>query len=204
MPDCRHCGDAFDDDEAYAAHLEAEHADELGAIDRRRIEAHSDDDGGGIPTAPLVIGVVLLGGVLVLVAAWVAFAGGGGGSGGVEAAQQPSNVGSVHYHGGIEVTVDGESVDFSRDRYQFQADPFHFENGDGSQWHVHAQDVTLEYAMGTLGIEVTTDTVTFDGTTYRDGDEGTNVTVTVNGEQVTPSEYVLQEGDQIRVVVETS
>lgn len=202
MPDCRHCGETLADDEAYAAHLEAEHADDLGAIDRRRIEAYSDDDGGGIPTAPLVIGVVLLGGVLVLVAAWVAFAGGSGG--GSDAAIQPTDVGSVHYHGGIEMTVDGEAVDFSRDRYQFQADPFHFENGDGSQWHVHARDVTLEYAMGTLGIDVTSDSVTFEGTTYRDSDEGTNVTVAVNGEQVTPSEYVLREGDQIRIVVETS
>lgn len=203
MPDCRHCDASFDDDEAYAEHLQAEHANELGAIDRRRIEAYADDDETGFPTTPVVLGVVLLAGVGVIVASWVAFSGGGGGSGGgVDAEQQPSAVGSVHYHGSIEVVVDGDTVDFSEDRYQFKDDAFHFEDGVGTQWHVHAQDVTLEYAMGALGFDVTENSFTHQGTTYRDSDAGTNVTVEVNGEQVTPSEYVLQEGDRIRIIVE--
>lgn len=202
MPDCRHCGASFDEDEAYATHLETDHGDELGAIDRRRIEAHADADERSIPVAPLVIGVVLLGGVAVLVAAWVAFAGGASG-GGTDAARQPTALGSVHEHGTIDVAVDGDQVDFSRDRYQFNDDAFHFENGDGSEWHVHAQGVTLEYAMATLGFDVAADAVTFDGTTYRAGDDGTSVTVTVNGEAVVPSEYVLRDGDRIRVVLES-
>jgi hypothetical protein len=201
VPDCRHCDAAFEDDDAYAAHLEAEHADELGAIDRRRIAAHAESNERSSPVAPLVIGIVVLGGVAVLVAAWLAFAGGSGG--GVDAAQEPTAVGSVHYHGAIEVTVAGETVDFSRDQFQYQDDAFHFENGDGSQWHAHAQGVTLEYAMGTLGFDVTQDSVTYDGTTYRDGADGTSVTVTVDGDPVVPREYVLQESDRIRIVVET-
>lgn len=202
MPDCRHCGASLADDETYAAHLEDEHGGELGAIDRRRIEAHAEDDERSIPVAPLVVGVVLFGGVAVLVAAWVAFAGGGPGAG-TDAAEQPTALGSVHTHGTIEVAVDGDRVDFSRDRYQFNDDAFHFENGDGSEWHVHAEGVTLEYAMATLGFDVAADAVTFDGTTYRGSDDGTSVAVTVNGEAVVPSEYVLQEGDRIRVVLES-
>jgi sulfur carrier protein ThiS len=200
VPDCRHCDAVFDHEAAYAEHLQAEHAEELGAIDRHRVEAHASDDESSFPTTPVVLGLVLLTGVAVIVAAWVAFAGGGSNTG-AGAGQQPSGIGTVHYHGSIEMVVDGDRVDFSQDRYQLQADPFHFENGGGTRWHVHAQDVTLEYAMTTLGFDVTADSVTYEGTTYRDNDQGTSVSVAVNGEQVTPSEYVLQEGDRVRIVV---
>ena len=89
---------------------------------------------------------------------------------------------------------------------------FDFEGGDGQVWHGHAQRVTLEWAMSSLGIEVTTNAVTFEGTTYRDSDPQYAVSVTVNGEPVDPGAYVLQgapeaqnagrEGDRIRIVVE--
>jgi sulfur carrier protein ThiS len=55
--------------------------------------------------------------------------------------------------------------------------------------------------MSTLGIGVTNDSVTYEGETYRSG-PNTTVTVHVNGNSVRPSEYVLQEGDRIRIVVE--
>lgn len=201
MPECRHCNASFEEDDAYAEHLQAEHADDLGAIDRRRIEAHTSNRDWSVPTGALVLGLVLAAGVAILGLAWVTFAGGESG-GPVDAERQPSAVGSVHYHGTIEMSVNGEQVDFARERYQFQDDAFHFESGRGTRWHAHAEGVTLEYAMGTLGIEVTEDSVTFEGTTYRDSDQGVSVTITVNGEQVTPSEYVLQEGDRVRIVVE--
>ncbi|MDX1745764.1 MAG: hypothetical protein R3324_07490, partial [Halobacteriales archaeon] len=115
----------------------------------------------------------------------------------------PSGLGSVHLHGTIEMTVDGEAVDFSRDRYQLQADAFHFESREGGRWHVHARGVTLGWAMATLGIEVTGSSVTVEGRTYRDGADGVSVTVEVNGEPVSPASYVLREGDHVRIVVET-
>jgi len=197
MPECRYCEASFDDEEAYATHLEAEHADELGPIDRRLV---GDDEDGGLPTGPLALGAVLV--VAAAVVGATVFLSSGGGSSGESGGQQPSDVGSVHYHGTIEMVVDGGQVDFSRSRYQLQADPFHFEGGEGTRWHVHARGVTLEYAMGTLDIAVTESTVTYQGTTYRDGDPDTSVTVTVNGESVTPSDYVLREGDRVRIVVE--
>lgn len=194
MPECDYCGASFDDEDAYLTHLGDEHADELGRIDRRRVERANDDR--ELPTGPIVLGVVLLSAVLV-VGYTVALSGGGHNSGG------PHSVGSVHYHGGITVTIDGEQIDFSRPEYQHPREnpAFHFEGGDGSQWHVHAQGVTLKYAMSTLGIEVTESTVTFQGTTYRDDDPNTSITVQVNGGSVTPSEYVLQEGDHVQIVV---
>ncbi|MDH5020303.1 C2H2-type zinc finger protein [Halobacterium rubrum] len=203
VPDCRYCEAEFDDEDAYLDHLVADHADDLGTIDQRRVAGRTDDNSGlDVPTGPLVIGLVVLGGVAVIVAAWVTTTGGGGSTGSVDAAVQPTDLRTVHYHGTIEVVIAGDQVDFSRDRYQLQSEAFHFEGGGGTRWHVHARQVTLEYAMATLDIDVTTDTVTYDGTTYRDADSGTDVTVAVNGESVQPSEYVLQEGDRITVRIE--
>jgi hypothetical protein len=196
MSECRYCGETFEDEDAELVHLEAEHADELGRIDRRRLT--DDDEGSGIGTVLAVGVVVLLATVAVGYGAFVADGGGGDGS------VDPSGVGSVHYHGTIEVVVEGESVDFSQAEYQYRStnvDAFHFEGGDGSRWHVHAQRVTLGWALSSLGIEVTAESVTFGGETYRDG-EGASVTVAVDGSAVDPSEYVLQADDHIRIVVE--
>lgn len=201
--ECGHCGREFDDEEAYLHHLQDEHGDDLGPIERRRVAALESDDGRSVAVYAGIVGVALAFGLL----AYLLFSAGGGlggtdGTGAsADAATTPHDVWSVHYHGTITVEIGGEELDFSRSRFQMQADPFHFENGEGDRWHGHARDVTLEYAMGTLGIEVSEDEVTYDGTTYRDG-EGARVVVEVNGEPVTPAEYVLEEGDEIRIVAE--
>lgn len=212
MPDCDYCGATFDEEDAYLAHLREEHGDELGPIDRRRVD--EADEADGIPLGPLALGGVVV--VAAAVVAYVVFvaggAGDGGGSGdggtvnGIEVAQTPTGPAfqGVHYHGTITMTVTGDRVDFSRQRYQLQADAFHFENPEGTvpyRWHAHAPGITLEYAMATLGIHVTDDSVTFAGTTYTDG-EGYRVVVAVDDEDVDPAEYVLKEGDRVRIVVE--
>jgi hypothetical protein len=203
MPECSYCGESFEEETAHLRHLEAEHAGELGTIDARRVAALEDDE-TEFPTGPVVLGGVFLIAAAVVVYVTV-FAGGGGAAGG------PGPMGSAHEHGTMEMVVLGERVDFSQDRYQVVADRFHFENGNGEIWHTHASGVTLRWAMGTLpGIEVTADTVTHRGTTYRDGDPGYEVLVEVNGEPVDPAETVLEgvsdpnratEGDAVRIVV---
>jgi hypothetical protein len=198
MPDCGYCDQAFDDEAAYLDHLRAEHADELGPIDRRRVDT---DGGGGLPTGPLAIGLVLV--VSAAVVGYVIFLPGGGG--GDTSAGGPTNIGGVHYHGTMEMVIDGDPVDFSQPSYQYRntgVDAFHFEGGDGTTWHGHAENVTLAWAMNSLDIGVTAETVRFEGTTYDDADSDTNVTVTVDGEPVTPSTYVLEEGDAVRIIVE--
>lgn len=112
----------------------------------------------------------------------------------------------LHVHGDIEFVVNGSEVDFSQSKYQNAShqEHFHFENGDADPWHAHSWAVTLEYGMDTLqGINVSEDSVTYNGTTYEASDPGTNVTVEVNGEPVDPEEYVLKDGDSVRIVVET-
>jgi hypothetical protein len=211
MPECNYCDASFEAEGDYLEHLHADHDEsELSRIDRRRVADHvGAEEDGEFPTGPVILaGVVLL--TVVVLAYVMFFVNDGGGASGPAAAsgdvgeveKTPYGVGSVHEHGTITVTIDGQQLDFSQQQYQLAADPFHFENGNGQQWHKHAQDVTLEYAMSTLGIGVTDDSVTFDGTTYEAGQD--NVTVTVNGNDVDPSSYVLQEGDSIRIVAEQS
>jgi len=216
MPDCNYCEDSFVDEQSYLEHLRAEHGGELGAIDRRRIEEElGAGDDSDRSTGLLVLGAVLA--VALLAGGYVVFTGGSGGGNavnGIEVAQTPGPVSeSAHEHGRINVTIDGERIDFGRPEYQrprrFGA--FHFEGGDGRVWHKHASGVTLEYAMATLGIEVSEDSVSIDGETYRDSDDGTNVSVTVNGEPVDPATYELRgrgaanagDGDFVRIVVTT-
>lgn len=211
MPDCDYCGESFGDEDAYLDHLAAEHRGELGSIDRRRVEDHDGGGDGGLSVGPVVLaGLLVVAGGLVV---WVTFFMGGGGGGSTpdgaafsDPVQEPSNVGGVHYHGPMTVTLDGEEIDFSQDRFQVRQTgerAFHFENGDGSQYHVHAQGVTLEYALESLDIGVREGELTFDGTTYNES-SGDTVVYEVNGETVDPGEYVLQRDDSVRVVANSS
>ena len=200
MAECEHCGASFDDEEAYVRHLRDEHADDLGPIESRRV-AELESGGGGRDAVVYGVGLgaLALGGLL----AYLLFFSGGAGTTGTNGGGGPTDVGSVHYHGGINVTIGGQQLDFSRQRFQLQDNAFHFERGNGERWHVHAKHVTLAYAMQTLGIDVTNGTVAYDGTTYGD-DPNESVAVTVNGEPVTPSEYVLQQGDRVRIAANAS
>jgi sulfur carrier protein ThiS len=201
--ECDYCGASFDDEEAYFGHLRDEHRDELGPIEQRRV-ADMEPDDDGAPNAA-VYGAILGGLLLAGLLAYLLFFSGGSGANDPDTngLTQPQNVGSIHYHGTIDATIGGQELDFGRQRFQLQADAFHFENGDGEQWHGHAERVTLAYAMQTLGIDVTNGTVTYDGTTYGDGPNET-VIVEVNGESVNPEEYVLEQGDHIRIVANES
>lgn len=109
----------------------------------------------------------------------------------------------LHIHGNITFTVDGDTVDFTRDEYQNAGHSafFHFEGGD-AYWHAHSWSVTLKYAMSTLqGINVTENSVTYNGTTYDRGEA--QITIQVNGESVDPSTYFLKDGDQVTITVES-
>lgn len=202
MHECDYCSESFEAEEPYLEHLRDEHGDDLGPIEQRRVDALDGGD-GGLPTfvyaAVAIVGLVLLGGVAV------GLLGGGGGGGGGNAqlndstARQPVGLGTVHEHGGMTVTIDGRTLDFSQREYQLQDDYFHYENGDGSQWHVHGGRVTLEYALETFDIAVAPGALAFDGTVYRTS-EGDTVRYVVNGEPVDPTTYELEQGDQVEVV----
>ena len=220
MVDCDYCDGSFEGEDAYLDHLAEAHAGELGSIDKRRVEDHdSGSAGSSIPLGPAIL-VGVIGLSLAIVVYVVMFMGGGDASAGesgtvngFDVAQMPTSepYTGTHEHGTMTVTIDGQQIDFSQEQYQVAADPFHFEGGNGRVWHAHATGVTLEYALATLNIGISENSLTFQGTTYR-ADEGATVTIEVNGESVDPETYVLQGteadsgegGDQVRIVVSTN
>ena len=80
MVECEYCGDAFETEEAHLEHLGAEHAEELGAIDERRVAAAAGSDDEGLPIAGLVAGAGIL--VVAVVAIWFLFLSGSDGGAG--------------------------------------------------------------------------------------------------------------------------
>lgn len=219
MQECDYCGATHDSERAHLKHLKSEHRSELGPIDKRRVGDVSVDD-GGVPTGPIALGVVILASLAVV--GFVVFAGGNGGGGGDAAADgEPYNVGQVHDHGTMEAVIDGEELFFEDEEFVELDQAFHFHAGYydryGEQiYHLHAQGVTIQYALETLGIEVNDDgtVLEFRDETYDDGDADTSIEITVDGEAVDPGEYVLSgvgpesqaaegEGDDLRIVVET-
>lgn len=106
-----------------------------------------------------------------------------------------------HPHGELDVTVDGEAVNFTNEEY-VQADRYFHFHGDeaGEHWHGHSTSITLEYAISTFpGMALSGDSVTVENTTYDLDDE--SVTVTVNGESVDPETYVVKDGDHLEITV---
>ncbi|WP_338729967.1 MoaD/ThiS family protein [Haladaptatus sp. DJG-WS-42] len=189
MPECSYCDEAFSSADAYHDHLRSDHAAELGPIDRRRVGL-TEDEPTATDVAPYALVVVIL--AVAGVIGYVTFFAGSDNI-------QPTNLGGAHFHGPITAEIGGDRLDFSQSRFQNQDRAFHFEGGDGSQWHGHANQITLKYAMDTLNISVTEASVSYDGTTYAQAN-GDTVRVQVNGESVNPAEYLLQEGDRITII----
>lgn len=194
MADCDYCEASFTDEDAYLDHLAEHHADELSRIDQRRVGSRLDDDDGGV--SRVALGAAVIGALAVVALGWTLV-------GGDDGPTEPYAHGSVHEHGTIAVTIDGEQLDFSEPQYIEQDQYWHFHDYDADDsWHLHGQDVTLTYALGTLGIDATGDKLTYDGTTYEADDPDVTLRYEVNGESVDPEEYTFSEGDDVLVVVE--
>jgi hypothetical protein len=188
MPDCDYCGESFENEEAYLSHLQSEHQGELSGLDQRRVDDF-DADEDGFPIGAAILGGTLVAAFAVVALLVVTMGGSGGGSDG------PSNLGSVHEHGTMVVTIEGETFDLNSQEFLLQDDFFHFEGNELQNgvdiWHIHGQGVTLKYALESLGISVNDEgtVLSYDGTTYRANDSGTEIVIEVNGEPVEPAEY---------------
>lgn len=86
MPDCSYCGETFDDEEAYLAHLGDAHDDELSRIDRRQVDAANAAGDRSRLVLFAAVGVVVL---LLAAAVYVTTMSGGGGSSPIEAQPLP-------------------------------------------------------------------------------------------------------------------
>mgnify|MGYP000436384598 CR=1 FL=1 len=209
MSDCDYCGESFEGEEDHLRHLKAEHEGELTRLDQRRVGGLEEESSFNVGAA--VIAFIVVGGFLVV--GYLALSGGSGSDG---------PYGSIHEHGTFEMVVDGEAVDFNDPQY-IENDPhFHFhggdqvENSDRYVSHVHANGVTIQYALRTLGMSVNEagTELSYDGTTYDASNEGTTINITVDGDPVDPGDYELGgvdipparqgEGDDVKIVVNSS
>lgn len=115
--------------------------------------------------------------------------------------------------GEIEVVVDGEPVDLSADRFQSEhaqndSAAFHLHDGEDRWFMEGTERVTVAEAIDLLPhFAYTGDggdrVVTVDGSTYDTGDADTEIAFLIDGEPVDPEEYELQDGDSLRVEIET-
>lgn len=201
MVDCEYCSEDFASEEEYLKHLQSSHTrEEVSNIDERKIDNqlngfNTDDREWPVNKIILGSGLLLFIGVITIIA-YVTI-GGAGPSKFEWVETEPYNGG--HYHGEMHVTIDGNELDFSQDKFQVLDEDFHFEANQGTRWHGHAQQITLQYALATLGIEAHQEELTYQGTTYTT--ENYEIKYLVNGEPVNVSTYELQEGDVIRVQV---
>ena len=115
--------------------------------------------------------------------------------------------------GELAVVVDGEPVDLSADRFQAEnvendSVAFHLHERD-EYWYMEGEEpVTFAEGIDLLprfayanreGAHV----VTVDGTEYDGRDSSTAITFLVDGEVVDPTTYEVQDGDSLRLEVET-
>ncbi|SIS18113.1 hypothetical protein [Natronorubrum thiooxidans] len=205
MTTCPYCGEPVSDD-AYDAHLERAHAEELTPLDRRRVGATADESSHR--ERAVYVGAGLLLAVFVVGYAAIFFS---GGSIDTSAVVEPDPSAPIHEHGTITVQYDDTVVAFDDPEHIERDDCFHFHgHDDAAIWHAHCSDVTLEYALETLGMDLTAEQFTVDGQTFDEAD-GDTVSVTVDGEDVDPQTYVLEgvesvddaangDGDHVEVV----
>lgn len=125
---------------------------------------------------------------------------------GKQAGGMPSNrfgeLGSAHWHADFMVVINGDRVDFSKDKYMVQSRYVHFENGDGTTIHKHATGVPLAYFFKTIGWNLTNECLTTDtGTSYCTGEGGT-LRIIVNGEEIDNPQYKFKDADTTKVIYE--
>lgn len=119
----------------------------------------------------------------------------------------------IQAKGDLQIVVDGSPIDLTEDRFQAEnvedeSLAFHLHEGD-EYWYMEGfQRVTFAEAIDLLPyFEYTPEdgdhVVTFDGTVYDGTDPGTTITFAVDGEAVAPTDYELQDGDDLLVEIST-
>ncbi|MDY6769424.1 MAG: hypothetical protein SVU88_00460 [Candidatus Nanohaloarchaea archaeon] len=204
---CDRCGKPVDSRRAEIEHVLDQHGDALTSHDRdelkRELNQLGDAGGSRLPATPRTLGLAVLAVGLVAAAGYGLTATGlvsfSAGSGGTPTGAAVGPAGSTHQHAQFSVLVDGEEIDFSRDRYQMQSRKVHFEAGNGDRIHVHATGVTIGYALDTLGLGINSTCLTVHGETYCE-DGGGRLSVTVDGSEIEkPASHVIRDGETIRI-----
>ena len=71
-------------------------------------------------------------------------------------------------------------------------------------WHAANDSMSMAEALKQIGVNASAESLTYNGTTYRDGKNNTTVAYRVDGTPVEdPSEYQIKDGDELSVYVGT-
>lgn len=122
-----------------------------------------------------------------------------------------------HWHGRLFFEIDGNLVDFSQPKYYLEnvddedAIYFHFhETAHGpNEWSNELEVVTFDRALNLLpGIAYERgphggNVVTFEGTTYRQRDRGTEISISEGTAEIDPRRHYVRHGDVYWVRIDT-
>lgn len=121
----------------------------------------------------------------------------------------PFAVGSVHNHSTLRILIDDEEFDLNQENFYERSPAVHMHEpgaeGPGSSTapnlvHVHAQQVTPGYFLGTIGLSLTEDCLTLNTGQSHCVTNGGSLELIVNG---VPNDnfrsYLLTQGDEIIV-----
>lgn len=109
----------------------------------------------------------------------------------------------VHEHGDFSVVIDGRTLDFTGDQYQSSAEQIrhantHLHDNQGNIVHRHAENVTFNDLLTSIGFTYTGDCLTLDtGEIYCSDDEKTLALFVNNALQDDPLAYIVQDNDRI-------
>lgn len=119
----------------------------------------------------------------------------------------------LNHMGLIEIVVDGEEVDLGADRFQAEyaddyAMEFHLHEFDDFWYNEAERRITLAEALDYLpefhfNVEDDGEILTIDEETYDSREESVTIEYTVNGEDIDPSSYKLDDKDEIVVTIVT-
>ena len=106
---------------------------------------------------------------------------------------------STHQHADIKVYINGQSIDFSQRKYQVTTSFIHFEEGIGDVIHTHATGLTMGNLFKSIGSDLNSNCLVFDGKSYCSSD-GKTLRFYVNGKLNNQfASYALQDLDKILV-----
>ncbi|XVH32714.1 hypothetical protein ACNS7O_05875 [Haloferacaceae archaeon DSL9] len=120
--------------------------------------------------------------------------------------EEPYDNGEVHAHGSFNFRVDGRPHylgDMEENWGDEANEHFYFSESDGEgdrTWHMHSRGVTLAYAVHGIPVfQFDGSRLAYDGEVY----DESQYSLDVNGEEVDPSEYVIERGDTINLMIES-
>ncbi len=103
----------------------------------------------------------------------------------------------VHEHADFKVYINGEFLDFAKEKYMIKAKEVHIEDMNGIKIHKHTSGITLEYFFKTLGFEFNKECFVLDGGESYCNENNKTIKFYVNGKRNHKyGDYKIKDGDK--------